>query len=353
MAAVRDLVVHPRESDLVIATHGRGIWIIDNISSLRSLTPETMAQEAVLFDGKAVQLIESNGGWPEGDATFFGSSRSSNAFITYYQRSRHIFGDMKIEIFDQDGKLLDTIAGSKHRGLNRALWSMRVKAPIVPPAASAAFGANTGPRVLPGTYTVRLTKGDKTYTTKLELVMDPRNSYYTLDDRKAQFALAMKLHKMLGRMSYGVDAIVNVHDSARDYADKLPQGDSLRKDLEQLVQQTDALRSKIVATTEGGAITGEERIREFMTTLYGAVNGYEGRPTDSQVARTDALGRELEDVIHDFEQLTARELPGINSRLQQKKLPTIKLITQQEWEQMHQDTGGTQPSVGGRFQERD
>jgi len=353
MAAVRDLVVHPRESDLVIATHGRGIWIIDNISSLRALTPETMAQEAVLFDGKAVQLIESNGGWAEGDATFFGSSRSSNAFITYYQKSRHIFGDMKIEIFDQEGKLVDTIAASKHRGLNRALWSMRIKAPIVPPAASAAFGANAGPRVLPGTYTVRLTKGDKTYTSKLELVMDPRNSYYTLDDRKAQFALAMKLHNMLGRMSYGVDAIVNVRDQARERAGKLPQGDSLRKDLEQLAQQADALRSKIVATKEGGAITGEERIREFMTTIYGNVNGYEGRPTDSQIARTDALGHELEDVIHDYEQLTAKELPGINAKLQQKKLPPIQLITQQEWEQMHQDTGGTQPSPGGRFQERD
>jgi photosystem II stability/assembly factor-like uncharacterized protein len=352
-AAVRDLVVHPRESDLVIATHGRGIWIIDNISSLRALTPETMNQDAVLFEGRDVQYIESNGGWPEGDATFFGSSRSSNAFITYFQRSRHIFGDMKIEIFDQDGKLLDTIAGSKHRGLNRALWSMRVKAPIVPPAASAALDASAGPRVLPGTYTVKMTKGDKTYTTRLELVMDPRNSYYTLDDRKAQFALAMKLHKMLGRMSYVVDAIVNVRDLARERSDKLPQGDSLRQGLEQLAQQADALRSRIVATKEGGAITGEERIREFMTTLYGAVNRYEGRPTDSQVARTDALGRELEDVIHDFEQLTAKELPGINSRLQQKKLAPIKLLTQPEWDQMHQDTGGTQPSTGGRFQERD
>ena len=56
---------------------------------------------------------------------------------------------------------MDTVAGSKHRGLNRASWSMRVKPPAVAPAASALFEAAQGPRVLPGTYTVKLTKGDK------------------------------------------------------------------------------------------------------------------------------------------------------------------------------------------------
>src|SRR5229473_609157 len=352
--AVRDLVVHRRESDLVMATHGRGIWIIDDISSLRMLAPDMMAQDAVLFDGKAVQYIEAGGGWAEGDATFFGSSRTSNAFITYYQKSRHIFGDLKIEIFGPDGKLLDTIAGSKHRGLNRALWSMRVKPPIVPPAATAAFEAGQGPRVVPGTYTVKLTKGDKVYTSKLELVLDPRNNYFTVADRKAQFDLTMKLHKMLGRMSYAVDAIVNVRDSATAQAAKLPQNDSLRKSLEQLAQRSDDLRSKIVATKEGGAITGEERIREFMTGLYGAVSGYEGRPTNEQVARTDALNHELEDVIHDFEQLTAKDLPGINSGLQKKKLVPIKTITQQEWEQSHEGSGGNAPAGSfSRSQERD
>ncbi|HWX54253.1 MAG TPA: sialidase [Verrucomicrobiae bacterium] len=351
--AVRDLVVHPREGDLVMATHGRGIWIIDDISSLRALTPELMTQEAVLFDGKAVQYIESGGGWAEGDATFFGSSRTSNAYITYYQKGRHIFGDLKIEIFDENGKLIDTIAGSKHRGLNRALWSMRLKPPIVPPAASADFGASQGPRVLPGTYTVKLTKGDKVYTSKLQLAMDPRNGYYSLEDRKTQFDLALKLRKMLGRMSYGVDAIVNVRDGAGEAAAKLPQNDALRKNLEQLSAKADALRSKIVATKEGGAITGEERIREFMTTIYGAVAGYEGRPTDSQMARADALGHELEDVIHDFDQLAAKDLPGINAGLQKKKLKPIKLFTEQEWQQTHEGSGGSQAAGARRFQERD
>jgi photosystem II stability/assembly factor-like uncharacterized protein len=338
--AVRDLVIHPRESDLVVATHGRGIWIIDKIAALRALTPELMAKDAALFPGTAVQYISAFGGWNEGNATFSGPGRPSDALITYYQRTRHIFGDMKIEIFDQSGKLLDTVGGSKHRGLNRATWSMQLKPPTVPPAASAAFGAAFGPRVLPGTYTVKLTKGDQVYTSQINVVLDPR-SKYTLQDRQAQFQLAMKLYNMFGRMSYAVDSMVNIRDSAAGRAAKLSADDPLRQTLDKLAQQADALRSRIVATKEGGAITGEERIREFVAEVYGNVNGYDGRPTDSQVARTEALGRELEDVIHDLDQLIAQQLPGINAELQKKNLPPIQTFTQEQWEKTHQAGPGS------------
>jgi len=344
--AVRDIVVHPRESDLVLATHGRGIWIIDDISSLRSLTPDLMAKDAVLLDSTSIQYLNSNGGWAEGDATFSGPSRTQDAFITYYQKGRHIFGDMKIEIIDPEGKVVDTIAGSKHRGLNRATWSMRLKPPTVPPAASAAFGAATGPRVLPGTYTVKMTKGDKVYTSKLKLVLDPRATYNE-QDRRQQFDLAMKLYKMMARMSFAVDSMVNLRDTATARAAKLPAKDALHASVQQLAQQVDALRSKIVATKEGGAITGEERIREYLTSVYGDVNNYDGKPTNSQAERTDALGRELEDVIKELDQLTARQLPAINSALQKKKLEPIQPLTQQQWEKMHEGDTGSQPGMMG------
>jgi hypothetical protein len=342
--AVRDITIQPRESDLVLATHGRGIWIIDNISSLRALTPHVMEQNAVLFDSTGTQYLNASGGWPEGDATFSGPSRTTDAFITYYQKGRHIFGDMKIEVLDPEGKVIDTIAGSKHRGLNRATWSMRLKPPTVPPAASAAFGAAFGPHVLPGTYTVRMTKGDKVYTSKIKVVLDPR-APYNEQDRREQYDLAMKIYKMMERMSFAVDSMVSLRGGAQSRAAKLPPSDKLRQDLDQLAQQIDALRSKIVATKEGGAITGEERIREFLTDLYYGVNNYEGKPTQSQVERTDALGRELEDVMKEFEQLTAKQLPAVNSELQKKKLEPLQPLTQQQWEKMHEGDGGGQPGA--------
>src|SRR5437868_5471417 len=330
--AVRDIAVHPRESDLVLATHGRGIWIIDDISSLRKLKPELMEKEAAVLEGPpAIQYFNANGGWVEGDESFTGPSRPTDAFITYYQKRRHIFGDLKIEIFDQEGKLLDTIAGSKHRGLNRAAWSMRLKAPTVPPAATALFEASIGPRVLPGTYAVRMTKGDQVYTAPLKLVLDPR-AKFTLEDRKAQFDLAMKLYKLLDHMSYASSAIELLRDAATARAAKLPAKDALRARLQQLADDSDKLRTKIVATKEGGMITGEERIRELLGKLYGNVNNYEGRPTEYQVRRTNDLGRELEDVITDFRKLTDKELPAINSGLKKKKLEPITVLSEADWQ---------------------
>ena len=78
---------------------------------------------------------------------------------------------------------MDTLPPNSRRGISRVEWSMRLKAPHVPPAATAAFEAAQGPRVLPGTYTVKMTRGKETYTTQLEVVLDPR-AKFTLEDRK-------------------------------------------------------------------------------------------------------------------------------------------------------------------------
>ena len=277
-----------------------------------------------------MQYFDTFGGWAEGDESFTGRNRPGEAQITYYQRGRHIFGDLKIEILDQNGKQVDTVAGSKHRGLNRANWSMRVKAPAVPPAATALFEAAQGPRVLPGTYTVKMTKGDNVYTEQLNVVLDPR-AKYSLEDRKAQFDLTMKVYHTIEHMTYAVEAIEGVRNAANERTAKLPEKDPLRKQLQDLAAQCDVLRGKIVATKEGGMITGEERIRELLGQLYGTVNGYEGRPSDYQAARADSLAHELEDVIGDFQKLTQKELPGINAGLKKKKAEPIVVLTEADW----------------------
>jgi hypothetical protein len=180
-----------------------------------------------------------------------------------------------------------------------------------------------------------MTKGDKVYTSKIEVVVDPR-AKYGIEERKAQFDLVNRLAGMLNHMSWAVDAIVGVRDGAQARASKLPARNALRGRLLQLASQADAIRSKIVATKEGGMITGEERLREFLGGLYGDVNTYDGRPTDSQVARAQALGRELDDVISEFRKLTTQQLPGLNRQLEAKKLGAIKVISEQEWQSMQQ-----------------
>src|ERR1700728_4431648 len=336
--AIDDLVIQARESDLVLATHGRGAWIVDDISPLRTLTPEMMSKDAALIPGRpSIQYFDVNGGWPEGDETFHGQNRPTDAQITYYQKGRHIFGDLKIEVLDSDGKLVDTVAGSKHRGLNRADWSMRVRPPAVAPAATVLFEAAQGPRVLPGTYTVKLTKGDQTYTEQLNVAIDPR-AKYSVEERKAQFDLSMKVYKELKHMTFAVEAIEGVRDAANARSLKLSEKDPLEKELRHLAADCDTLRSKIVATKEGGMITGEERIREHIGQLYGAVTGYDGKPTDYQVARTESLGHELQDVVDEFQQQTPNALAGINAGLKKKKLEAITVLAEADWQKKKEES---------------
>jgi photosystem II stability/assembly factor-like uncharacterized protein len=330
--AVRDLVVHPRDNDLVIATHGRGIWIVDDITPLRALTPDTLAKEAVFVQvTPAVQRVPAFGGWVNGDAQYTGPNAPNEAVITYYQRKRHIFGDLKIDVVDADGKVLNTIPTSKRRGLSRVTWSMRLKPPRVPPAATALFGAAFGPRVLPGTYTVKMTKDKNVYTTPLQLVIDPRSTA-TPQDLRTQFDLAQKLYALLGEMAFAVDRINSVRLALDDRASKLPTNDPMARRLHTASAQVDDLRKRIVATKEGGMITGEERLREYLGDVYGGVIFYGGRPTQMQIMRTDALGRELADVVKDFDAWSAKELPGINSALTTKQLPSIPMLTRDDWE---------------------
>src|SRR5262249_26063389 len=82
--------------------------------------------------------------------------------------------------------------------------------------------------------------------------------------------------------------------------------------------KVDGVRKKIVATTEGGAITGEERLREHTDQLYGAILSYEGKPAAYQILYIDTLRRELDDVTKQFGHLLTQDLPALNDSLKSK-----------------------------------
>ena len=316
--AVRDLAIQPRDNELVLATHGRGIWIIDDITPLRALTPDLLKQDVAFVSARPVQQrIEGQGGWANGEAVFVGDNPPDAAVINYYQRERHLFGKMKLEILDSSGRVVDELPASKRPGLNRVMWTMRAKPPRVPPAAQIATAGIRGPRLVPGDYTVRLTKAGKVYDTKLTVGLDRRAKFSTAD-RKAQFDAAMRVVALFGDETALMDRIIGLRQALAQTGTAVPEGDPLRKQISDFDGKVDAVRKKIVATTEGGAITGEERLREHTDQLYGAILSYEGKPAAYQIAYIDTLKRELDDVTKQFDQLLAQDLPALNDSLKSK-----------------------------------
>jgi hypothetical protein len=133
----------------------------------------------------------------------------------------------------------------------------------------------------------------------------------------------MRLYNELDKMTTAVERINGVRLALEDRAKKLPASDALGKKLRAAAAEVDTIRRRIVATKEGGMITGEERLREFLSDLYGNVSSYEGRPSQTQVERADALARELDDVIRDFDAWTKKNMSTLNSALEKKKLAKV------------------------------
>ncbi|MEO1084312.1 MAG: glycosyl hydrolase, partial [Acidobacteriota bacterium] len=184
--AVHDVFVHPQDHDLVVGTHGRGVYIIDDLTPLRALTVDALDDKVVLLPSRPSEmLIGGAGAFGLGsDDEFVGQVPSEAASVAYYLSKRHLFGDLKVEIYDQDDNLLASLPGGKRKGLNRVDWPMRYKAPKLP-AATNLVPAFVGPVVLEGTYKVKLIKGKDEFWGTVDLGPDRRNPYAT-DERLAQ-----------------------------------------------------------------------------------------------------------------------------------------------------------------------
>jgi len=203
---------------------------------------------------------------------------------------------------------------------------MQIKPPEVPRAAQVAFAASAGPRVPPGTYTLRLTRGSEVVETKLTIGLD-RRAPYSAADRKAQFDAVMKAHALFGDMTRLATRIDSAREAVRDRLGRLATGDALAGPLRALGDRLEAARKQIVATTEGGAITGEERIREHLEQVYGALNGWEGRPAKYQVAAVDVLRRELGDVATAVDAIVGKDARALDDELKQRKLAPLPTLS--------------------------
>ncbi|HTM58033.1 MAG TPA: hypothetical protein VL123_06430 [Candidatus Udaeobacter sp.] len=332
--AVRDLAIHPRDQDLLIATHGRGIYILDDLTPLRALTHDVLTADVTMLPSRPSVLgIPASEQRFDGDATFDGDSPGDHANITYYLKKRHVFGDCKVEVYSPDGKLVVSENAGKRKGLNRVEVPTRMKAPKVPPATNLvpqAF-AFVGPRLAPGTYSVKLIKGSETYTTKLELVSDPRSTH-SAEDRLAQQKLVRELYDMLADLTYTTDAVASARDQLRARSDSLKASDPAKAKLVALADKFENIRKNLVATREGGRLTGEEQLREKLGALYGAVNGYDGRPTGSQVAYKEVLAADLAKQRQAYDALVAKEVATVNGSLGPKNLAAVAPLTREEWD---------------------
>jgi hypothetical protein len=321
--SIRDMKIHPREHDLIMATHGLGVMIIDDITPLRALTPQLLQTNAAVLPSKGI-IMETPSyamDFPS-DNDYAGPNPPEGAVIFYYLKSRHIFGDLKIEIYNQKNEKLVTLPTSKRRGINRVVWNMRLKAPrsanMVTLNTSMVFA---GPMVGEGKYKVKLIKGKNTDTGELQLLPNPITGH-PKEDRKLRHETVMKLYNLLERFSYSANNADQIIKKIRALPEKL------RKKLDPYMQTFKNYHQSIVQY--GGLMTGE-KLRERLANLYSSVISYSGKPSKVQIFNYQVLKNDVDKAEAKFKSLLKKQLPKINRILQKNKHKVITIPSQEEY----------------------
>ncbi len=172
--AVNDLVVHPRDNDLVLATHGRGVWILDQVNALQELTPEVQARASYLFTIEDAEQIRYRSERAHtGNMIFEGENPPAGAILDYWLRDAGTGVDLTVH--DGSGQQVASLSGTDSAGVNRVVWDLRHGLTAPQPEGQGGFGGPLrGPLVVPGLYTVRLVAGGQTTEQVVRVREDPR-----------------------------------------------------------------------------------------------------------------------------------------------------------------------------------
>ncbi|HET6893904.1 MAG TPA: hypothetical protein VFH72_00810 [Candidatus Baltobacteraceae bacterium] len=270
--SVRDIREQPQFNDLVIATHGRDVWILDDIASLQQL-PQAKKHGAMLFQPRTAYQYTFHAN-DEGQYTdFSGQNPPNGVIIDFYQRAPQAFAP-QIEILDAKGHVIRHIKPQKkgkksatggesrfrgagpgvtnEAGVNRVVWNFREDgAPLCTSCAKEFQGSPVGPQVVPGKYGARIKLNGRTYTQWFNVKADPQNTY-----SQAQLQAAYDFAKKYDVVGGKINVVLNNLDAQRKSLEaaqkKLSGNSALLAKVDAALAQRDALFHTFTANYQNG-----------------------------------------------------------------------------------------------------
>ena len=328
--AVHFMELQKQTNDLVMGTHGRGVIIIDDISPLRELGQEVLAQDVYFFKTKPFIMIEDSGfsGSFGTETQFVGQSKSSAARIVYYLKKRHTFGKMKMEVFDMEGNKITDLNPEKSKGINVVTWGFNKKVPKMAQGKTLSFGGFTSPRIPAGSYKVILTKGKKTYEHIIEVNYD-KNSITTLAERKEQEALTETLFNMVEDLAYMVYEINITMDKAKEVIKNDSKG---KKKAQQTYNVLNNLLKELVVTTGDGYVaSAAPELREKMGDLYSNIASTYDRVSGANRDNFELISEEFDTAKSKYKEIKNKEVKKFNSYLVKSGKELTKLKSKKDF----------------------
>ncbi len=318
---VDDLAIHPVENDLIMGTHGRGVWIADDITTLSSLEAADFERDLHVFpirDAVAWRMYTHKGN--TGHKFFIAENPPEGALIHILAEEA---GEVGITVLAADGATIRSLTADLEPGLNRTNWDLRHDPPI--PGQGGGFGGPpSGPRALPGTYTVRVTRGDATAEASVQVSEDPRLGL-SEGDRRANHAALMRLAGMLSRMAGAHETAAATAAEAAALLEDFPEGAA-----GELRDQVNAFREAAEAAANGlSRNEGRPGFSAWPRPLFARISAearnldaYTEAPNADTQARIDAMESELGARLAAWEAVRG-QIDGLNEALRSGGPPRL------------------------------
>lgn len=311
---VRDIKIQEQTNDLVLATHGRGIIIIEDITPMRMITADLAAKDMVMLNTKPMTLTMGKyaGQFPNASGDWNGGVGTVIPPIQYYLKDRA--NNIQLEVYDKEGKLVQKLSPSNRKGYNKVMWTQRMlPAKTAKGGNQLEFAAFTSPQVLPGDYTIKMKLNGKEYNHTITLVHDDKNKNFTSEDRELQYKTGMELYGMHEQLAKLVDSILAKQQVLKKHIDS-SQNKKTKLFLQDYYNKLEALRLTLVPPVVKGT-ADLKRLRTDLSDVYAAVVTQEARPSNLQVQRVAFLKTEMSKAEQQYEQL--------NKQFEQKAMQAI------------------------------
>jgi hypothetical protein len=353
---VDDIAIHPRDNDLIFGTHGRSIWVLDDVTPLEQLDAQVLGADLYLFDIRPATAWRIYGHKGNTGHKFFQAPNPAyGALINYSQKSKpDEKTKVSITVLDRDAKVVRELEGKKEAGINHVNWDLRYTPPAEPSeeerrAMEQGFGFGPrGPLVEPGEYTVRISVGSNEVSKTVRVEEDPRINVSPADRATRRVAL-MRLYELRKTAERGQRTVTGLKASLaaameawkKPGASKVPE--NIRKAVEALAKRVDELHGKFVPARDQLGNAGPPLVytpppfARRIGQLSNAIEGYTAAPTSQQAEALEALARLLGEATDQLKKLVDEDLANLNRMMNEAGIPHISVAA---------------PAEGGRRRER-
>nr|WP_245826389.1 glycosyl hydrolase [Spirosoma rigui] len=362
---VRDLQIHKREKDLVIATHGLSFWIMDDVTPLHELMDMKQGGKSVaamhLYKPRHAYRMEGGAGNPRrgrGAPTDEGENAQNGVITRYYLKNKPA-KELKLLYMTATGDTISTYSSTKDKkgqplkvakefyqdetaprpgsipaqpGMNVFVWDMRY------PDATAVEGTNvmwtgrgTGAKVIPGMYKVRMLLGDSLIAEQpIEIRKDPRLAI-TAAEYQAQFDLMQKINGKLSETHKAINQLRQVRTQINGYTNSVKDpkvAEKFKNAAKPMLDELDKIESTLMqpkSKAPQDALAYPIRLNDKMAGVASVVSSADTKPTKSSYTAYDDLAKQIDTALSKLKEVVNTQVPGFNKMVAEQNVPAIIL----------------------------